>query len=261
MLNTASLVTYLSKFSEWFSVDTVRNGVNATVTGTVTSPLVVSMRVYDSMVTELSVHCTPVFHSWGVWSTIHYGDMDSTDGQYHTIDCHLCLPHFRLVCECHYSAIKSTNLRRFLAGRCRISGRSSYIRNSWTHVGYTYSSTNGIRLYINGTYFSTSGAFSSSASGNPMYMAIGSNFGSNTCSPGYGGYFNGVADEFYLYSRELTCALYSCPGQSMSGHELLNLKMIFETVLARFWLEPHDLRLSTYVDIMTINSKLKDESE
>lgn len=78
--------------------------------------------------------------------------------------------------------------------------------NAWTHVGYTYSSTNGIRLYVNGTYFSTSGAFTSAAAGASTYVALGSNYGSNTCSPGYGGYFNGVLDEFYLYSRELTAA-------------------------------------------------------
>ncbi|CAF4149633.1 unnamed protein product, partial [Rotaria sp. Silwood1] len=37
--------------------------------------------------------------------------------------------------------------------------------NTWNHIGFTYSSTNGGRLYINGTLYSTSGPFSYSASG------------------------------------------------------------------------------------------------
>ncbi|CAF4408370.1 unnamed protein product [Rotaria sp. Silwood2] len=45
--------------------------------------------------------------------------------------------------------------------------------NTWTHIGYTYSSTNGMRLYINGNQYSTSGVFTFSASTVPMPIIIG----------------------------------------------------------------------------------------
>ena len=78
--------------------------------------------------------------------------------------------------------------------------------NTWHHIGYTYSSSNGLRLYINGTQYSSSGSFSFSASGLLSQIALGGNLGQNSCSPGYGGTFTGAIDEYYLYSRELTAA-------------------------------------------------------
>ncbi|CAM4791846.1 unnamed protein product [Rotaria magnacalcarata] len=78
--------------------------------------------------------------------------------------------------------------------------------NSWTHVGYTYSSGNGLRLYVNGNLYSTSGAIAFSASGALATIVIAGNAGLNSCSPGYGGPFTGALDEFYIYSRELTAA-------------------------------------------------------
>jgi hypothetical protein len=78
--------------------------------------------------------------------------------------------------------------------------------NSWTHVGYTYSSSNGIRLYINGTQYSTTGGFTYAASGPYMRLALASYVGMTGCWPGYWGAFTGALDEFYLYSRELTAS-------------------------------------------------------
>ncbi|CAF4217066.1 unnamed protein product, partial [Rotaria socialis] len=68
---------------------------------------------------------------------------------------------------------------------------------------YTYSITNGLRLYINGSRYSQTSAFTFVASGVPMSIVLGGNRGS-ACSPGYGGAFTGVIDEFYVYRRELT---------------------------------------------------------
>ncbi|CAF3884610.1 unnamed protein product [Rotaria sordida] len=79
--------------------------------------------------------------------------------------------------------------------------------NTWTHIGYTYSIVNGIRLYLNGSQYSTTGAFRFLGSGFPMRITLGGNIGQiSACSPGYGGVFTGAIDEFYLYRRELTAA-------------------------------------------------------
>jgi hypothetical protein len=78
--------------------------------------------------------------------------------------------------------------------------------NSWNHIGYTYSSTDGIRLYVNGTLYSTSGVFTYAASGALAQIVLAGDLGLNGCSPGYGGSFTGAVDEFYIYSRELTAA-------------------------------------------------------
>ncbi|CAM4773690.1 unnamed protein product [Rotaria magnacalcarata] len=78
--------------------------------------------------------------------------------------------------------------------------------NTWTHIGYTYSTANGVRLYINGNLYSSTGSFTFSASGAPMLIRLGGDGGGTSCSPGYGGAFTGALDEFYLYNRELTAA-------------------------------------------------------
>ncbi|CAF0767437.1 unnamed protein product [Rotaria sordida] len=81
--------------------------------------------------------------------------------------------------------------------------------NSWTHIGYTYSLSNGIQLYINGALYSTTGGFSFSASGVPTYMILGNDEGLASCTPGFGGPFTGAFDEFYVHNCELTASQVS----------------------------------------------------
>jgi hypothetical protein len=82
--------------------------------------------------------------------------------------------------------------------------------NTWTHIGYTYSTSNGVRLFINGALYSTSGAVAYTASGTYAQIILAGNLGGSSCSPGYGGSFTGALDEFFIYSRELTAAqIYS----------------------------------------------------
>ncbi|CAF1404866.1 unnamed protein product [Rotaria magnacalcarata] len=47
--------------------------------------------------------------------------------------------------------------------------------NIWTHIGYTYSINNGLRLYINGSQYSATSAFTFVASGVPMSIVLGGN--------------------------------------------------------------------------------------
>ena len=78
--------------------------------------------------------------------------------------------------------------------------------NIWNHIGYTYSFTNGIRLYVNGSLYSTTGSFTYSASNALAQILLGGCGSGSSCTPGYGGPFTGALDEFFLYSRELTAA-------------------------------------------------------
>lgn len=57
-----------------------------------------------------------------------------------------------------------------------------------------------MRLYVNGTQYATSGGLSTTAAGAPVYITMRS----DSCSPLYGGSFDGVVDEFYVFFRELT---------------------------------------------------------
>ena len=78
--------------------------------------------------------------------------------------------------------------------------------NAWTHVVATYSSTNGERLYVNGTLSSSVGAYTFMSSGLSMKITLGSSLsGTNTCNSGtiQKRQFNGLLDEFYVYAREL----------------------------------------------------------
>ena len=76
--------------------------------------------------------------------------------------------------------------------------------NTWTHVSATYSSTNGITLYVNGTLYGSTGACGSSTSGFLTWLQIGYNFACSG-SVSNGGYYGSV-DEVYVHSRELTQA-------------------------------------------------------
>ena len=79
--------------------------------------------------------------------------------------------------------------------------------NIWTHIAYTYSPANGMGLYLNGLLYSTSSAFTYSASSSPNYVYLGS-FPLATCAAVSSvistGQFYGFLDEFYHFSREIT---------------------------------------------------------
>jgi hypothetical protein len=81
--------------------------------------------------------------------------------------------------------------------------------NLWTHVAYTYSLANGMRLYLNGLLYSTSSVFTYLADNSPAYIYLGS-FPLATCGVTSSVIstiqFYGFLDEFYLFSRELTAA-------------------------------------------------------
>lgn len=80
--------------------------------------------------------------------------------------------------------------------------------NVWTHVVQTYSSTNGMRLYVNGILFSQSQTFTYSASDVPDYLYLGS-FPLQTCVTTNvitEGQYYGLLDEFYVFARDLTPA-------------------------------------------------------
>ncbi len=92
-------------------------------------------------------------------------------------------------------------------GNVAITGPSASLL-VWTHVAATYSSTNGERLYINGSqYGSSSGGYTFAASGARMTITLGSSlFGTGACNTGtiQMGQYNGSLDEFQVYARELT---------------------------------------------------------
>jgi hypothetical protein len=84
--------------------------------------------------------------------------------------------------------------------------------NTWTHVVETFSIQNGLRLYVNGTLYSSVTNISTYlASGVPNYLTIASTLAASvtpqyctsTSVLGLGSY-NGAVDELRVYSRELT---------------------------------------------------------
>ena len=84
--------------------------------------------------------------------------------------------------------------------------------NTWTHIVSTYSSTNGIRLYMNGIFVGSSNSSTHSASGILMTLTLGNALNGINCTTAtVPTSYYGLIDEFRLYSRELTqeniCAL------------------------------------------------------
>lgn len=103
------------------------------------------------------------------------------------------------------------------AGQVNING-PSIVTNVWTHVAVTYSPTNGLRLYINGTQFgASSGAYGFTAANTPVTIALGSSRdGINWCSAGniVMDQYYGLMDQFQLYSRELTASFVATLANS-----------------------------------------------
>ncbi|CAF4933523.1 unnamed protein product [Rotaria sp. Silwood1] len=77
------------------------------------------------------------------------------------------------------------------------------ILNTWTHISLTYSIINGLRLYIDGIYFDSTGSFPFEASGSIIYLQIGFSRWCISYSIPNAGY-RGLVDEVYVHSRELT---------------------------------------------------------
>jgi hypothetical protein len=89
--------------------------------------------------------------------------------------------------------------------------------SSWTAIVQTWSSTNGLKLYVNNTLVSSVTASTFLASGTtPNYLTLGNCLGGcAVCSNGLVGApgpFTGAIDDWRVYSRELTvsdvCALF-----------------------------------------------------
>jgi hypothetical protein len=82
--------------------------------------------------------------------------------------------------------------------------------NVWTYVAATYSLSNGLRIWINGTqYGSASAPFSYVAANGPVILTLGSSLsGTSSCYAGVSvmGQYLGYIDEFQFYSRELSAA-------------------------------------------------------
>jgi hypothetical protein len=80
--------------------------------------------------------------------------------------------------------------------------------NRWTHLAVTYGTTNGIRLWINGTqYGAATGAFNYAAPNKPVIITLGSSLnGTDSCHHDniQMQQYTGYMDEFQLYSRELS---------------------------------------------------------
>ncbi|CAF1612999.1 unnamed protein product [Rotaria magnacalcarata] len=107
---------------------------------------------------------------------------------------------------CVHTLVMTSNRQlaaNFWTGSSISTNGSIISLNTWTHIGYTYSTSNGIRLYINGVQYSTTGPFMSNTHSMPMSIILGGDAGHTVCSPGYGGAFTGAIDEFYVYRREL----------------------------------------------------------
>jgi hypothetical protein len=81
--------------------------------------------------------------------------------------------------------------------------------DTWIHVVTSYSATNGVRLWINGTLINSSGPFTYASSNVPNTITLGSSLAGTPLCPAYPveiGQFYGMMDELRVYSRELNAS-------------------------------------------------------
>jgi hypothetical protein len=92
------------------------------------------------------------------------------------------------------------------------------LASSWVLIVQTWSSTNGLNLYVNNTLVSSVVASTFLGSGTtPNYLTLGNCLsGCSTCPNGLvsaAGAFTGAIDDWHVYNRELTsddvCTLFS----------------------------------------------------
>jgi hypothetical protein len=81
--------------------------------------------------------------------------------------------------------------------------------NQWTYISMTYSTTNGIRLFVNGSLVSWNVTFNDySASGMTSTITIGTCLQPNACVANktviVSSQFRGAIDELKIFSRELS---------------------------------------------------------
>lgn len=79
----------------------------------------------------------------------------------------------------------------------------------WTHVVSSYSATNGVRLWVNGSLVNASGVFNYISSNVPNFITLASSLsGAGWCRSGpvQAGQFYGLIDELRIYSRELNAS-------------------------------------------------------
>ena len=76
----------------------------------------------------------------------------------------------------------------------------------WVHIAYTYSQTNGIRLYVNGALYGQTSAFIHAKPNAPLTVTLGQALNEGPCGQGtfVNGNYRGQIDEFGVYSRELS---------------------------------------------------------
>ncbi|CAF1077148.1 unnamed protein product [Rotaria sordida] len=113
-----------------------------------------------------------------------------------------CLSFLRFNSQGKIQAQSRTN-----GGLINVTGPyiSSY---TWTHIVQTYSLTNGVSLYINGSLFDKSSSCDYRGGNTPLTITLGSYMDNinSICSNSsiQGGQYFGWIDEFRVYSRELT---------------------------------------------------------
>ena len=78
----------------------------------------------------------------------------------------------------------------------------------WTHVAYTYSMNDGVRLYVNGTLASETVAFQYTSANASVNILLGNCRTYDQCNCTFGSIvpaqYYGAIDEFQVYSRELS---------------------------------------------------------
>lgn len=81
------------------------------------------------------------------------------------------------------------------------------VPQQWTHVAFTYSSANGMKLYVNGTLINSTAPFTYTSNRAYMYVTLGTIATINQAcvgTPSGNASYDGLLDEFRLYSRELS---------------------------------------------------------
>ncbi|CAF1293631.1 unnamed protein product [Rotaria sordida] len=205
ILRDATLIAYYS-FDNGSTADNGPNGINATAIG---SPAIVTGRVNQALQMNSSAYVRityPSFIMLGMSSQSHTFSLWVKPINIYAVSTILFVSKTSW-CVSVITMTSNGNVMAYSYNGNPITVSGPVLAlNAWTHVAFTYSSSNGGRLYTNGTLFSTSAVFNYIGAGDSVSVTIGYNLGLNGCTPGYGGGFTGALDEFYVYSRELTAS-------------------------------------------------------
>ncbi|CAF4472215.1 unnamed protein product, partial [Rotaria sp. Silwood2] len=197
LFNNTAYWNYFTSYSNYLSISTTTGRVNQGIRPAITPSYFqmccfYQMAMFNNKPYTFAIWIYPTSIAGG--SIVHVSYYHSNSGSGTTCNGHdvLALTYSGQILAQLY---QSSSYQSYIGRRLSI--------NTWTHVAGTYSSSNGLILYVDGVQEGSVSATTYGNCGFPFFVTLGYSWNIGYgYSPGIS--FQGYLDEFYTYRRELS---------------------------------------------------------